>query len=115
VAEGAGGLLVPVAEKLSMADLARELDLPLLVVVRSALGTINHTLLTLESAVARGLSVAGVVISHSTGRLGGAEASNLDALRRALGSALVGEVPPLAPGAEVPPDAVDLDGLLELT
>ena len=65
IVEGAGGLLVPVAEQFSMADLARELELPLLVVARAALGTINHTLLTLEVAVARGLSVVGVVISHA--------------------------------------------------
>jgi len=47
VVEGAGGLLVPIHEEASMADLAAGLDLPLLVVVRTALGTINHTLLTL--------------------------------------------------------------------
>lgn len=115
VAEGAGGLLVPIAEGLSMADLARELDLPLLVVARAALGTINHTLLTLEAAVARGLSVAGVVICHATGPLGPAEAANLEALRRALGGALVGEIPPLAAGAPAAPEALDLDRLLGQT
>jgi dethiobiotin synthetase len=113
VAEGAGGLLVPLAEKLCMADLARELGLPLLVVARGSLGTINHTLLTLEAAVARGLSVAGVVISHPTGPLSPADASNLEALRRALRGALVGEIPPLAPGASPPEGAIDLGALLD--
>ena len=98
IVEGAGGLLVPVAEQQCMADLARDLDLPLIVVARAALGTINHTLLTLEAAVARGLSVAGVVISHASGPLSPADAANLEALRRALDSALLGEIPPLAPG-----------------
>ena len=109
IAEGAGGLLVPVAEQQCMADLARDLDLPLIVVARAALGTINHTLLTLEAAVARGLSVAGVVISHASGPLSPADAANLEALRRALDSALMGEIPPLAPGQHPPPDAIDLD------
>lgn len=113
IVEGAGGLLVPVAEQKCMADLARDLELPVLVVARAALGTINHTLLTLEAAVARGLSVAGVVISHAGGPLSGADAANLEALRRALDAALLGEIPPLAPGQHPPSDAIDVDALLE--
>lgn len=113
VVEGAGGLLVPASEEHSMADLARELELPLIVVARATLGTINHTLLTLEAAVARGLSVAGVVISHSAGVLSGADEANLAALRRALAGSLVGELPPLKDGEEPPTRAIDLDALLE--
>jgi dethiobiotin synthetase len=112
VVEGAGGLLVPATGSASMADLARVLGLPLLVVARAALGTINHTLLTLEAAAARGLDVAGVVISHSGGRVSPADALNLDALRQALGAGLVGEIPPLAPGRLPGPDALDLERLL---
>lgn len=63
--EGAGGLLVPILERYMMADLAAELDLPLLVVVDSKLGAINHTLLTLEAATARGLTVRGYVLNHA--------------------------------------------------
>jgi dethiobiotin synthetase len=114
ITEGAGGLLVPLAEGQCMADLARELELPLLVVARAALGTINHTLLTLEAAVARGLAVAGVVISHAGGALAPAEAANLNALRRALGDALLGEIPPLAPGELPPPQALELERLIAL-
>lgn len=62
--EGAGGLLVPIVGRYFMADLAREMDLPLLVVVDSKLGAINHTLLTLESAARRGLTVRGYVLNH---------------------------------------------------
>ncbi|HEX8953253.1 MAG TPA: dethiobiotin synthase, partial [Polyangia bacterium] len=62
IVEGAGGLLVPVAPGVLMADVAARLALPLLVVARAALGTVNHTLLTLEAARARRLSVAGVVL-----------------------------------------------------
>ncbi|MDJ0849741.1 MAG: dethiobiotin synthase [Myxococcota bacterium] len=97
IAEGAGGLLVPAAPGVSMADLARLLELPVLVVARAALGTINHTLLTLEVAVARGLPVLGVVISHEQ-ELSPADAANLAALREALGAGLLGELPFCAPG-----------------
>jgi dethiobiotin synthetase len=112
VAEGAGGLLVPAARDLSMADLCRELDLPLLIVGRAALGTINHTLLTLEAAEARRLPVAGVVISHCDGRLSEADRSNLEALRAALGDALVGEIPPLGDDQIPGEDSIDLEALL---
>jgi dethiobiotin synthetase len=112
VVEGAGGLLVPVGKRASFADLAREMALPLLVVARAALGTINHTLLTLEAAAARGLALAGVVISHCDGRLSQPAEANLTELRRALGSRLVGEIPPLAAGALPPERAIDLDAVL---
>jgi dethiobiotin synthetase len=100
VVEGAGGLLVPLAGRFTMADLARELGLPVLVVARGALGTINHTLLTLEALAQRGLPCAGVVVSHAGGPLSDADSRNLQALRDSLGERLVGEIPPLAPGAE---------------
>jgi dethiobiotin synthetase len=112
VVEGAGGLLVPIDERTTMADLAISLRHPALVVARAALGTINHTLLTLASADARRLPVAGVVISHEAGRLTPADAANLEALRRALGPRLVGEIPPLAGGETPPAGALDIDALL---
>jgi dethiobiotin synthetase len=113
VAEGAGGLLVPATRDLSMADLSRELGLPLLIACRAALGTINHTLLTLEAAEARSLTVAGVVISHADGVLSDADRSNLEALREALGATLVGEIPPLGDGELPAEDSIDLAALLE--
>jgi dethiobiotin synthetase len=113
VVEGAGGLLVPAAEGVSMADLAADLGLPLLVAARAALGTVNHTLLTLEAAEHRGLAVAGVVISHAGGPLSDSDAANLAALREALGERLAGEIPPLAPGERPPAELLDLDLLLE--
>jgi dethiobiotin synthase len=64
VIEGVGGLLVPLNEEgYLLADLFVDLDLPLLVVARSTLGTLNHTLLTLEAIRRRGLKVAGVVLN----------------------------------------------------
>jgi len=112
VVEGAGGLLVPLARGLDMAGLAAELGLRVLVVARAALGTYNHTLLTLEALRQRGLTLAGVVVSHTTGLLGEAETRNLAALREALGSDLCGEVPLLAPGEQPGPEALDLERLL---
>ncbi len=61
--EGAGGLLVPYAPGLDAAGLARRLGLPLIVAAARGLGTVNHSLLTLEAARARGLEVAAVVLS----------------------------------------------------
>lgn len=112
VVEGAGGLLVPIARDVAMIDLALQLRLPLLVVARARLGTINHTLLTLEVAGTRGARVAGVVISHADGALSEADAANLDALRDSLGDRLVGEIPPLAGGPAL--DASNLPGEIDL-
>ena len=61
--EGAGGLLAPVGPDWTVADLAGVLSLPLLVVARAGLGTVNHTLLTVREAGRRGLDVAGVVLN----------------------------------------------------
>ncbi len=62
--EGAGGWLSPLTESATVADLAQELRLPILIVARAGLGTINHTLLTIESVRARGLPIAGVVLNE---------------------------------------------------
>ncbi|HNR13124.1 MAG TPA: dethiobiotin synthase [Thermodesulfobacteriota bacterium] len=64
VVEGAGGLLVPFSDSLLIADLVRLLDLPLLVVARGNLGTINHTLMTVRCAEAAGIPVCGIVINN---------------------------------------------------
>ncbi|MFN0051666.1 MAG: dethiobiotin synthase [Planctomycetales bacterium] len=66
IVEGVGGLLAPLAIGVNVADLAVELGFPLLVVARRSLGTLNHTLLTLEGARSRGLQVAGIVLNQAT-------------------------------------------------
>jgi dethiobiotin synthetase len=66
VVEGAGGLLVPIARGVLLPELIKLLDLPLLVVARSTLGTINHTLLTLSYCQGEGLDVKGLIINKST-------------------------------------------------
>ncbi|MBT3606276.1 MAG: dethiobiotin synthase [Candidatus Latescibacteria bacterium] len=59
--EGVGGLLVPILDHFSVADLIAQLNLPILIVARAALGTINHTLLTIEAAKSRNLEILGVI------------------------------------------------------
>ena len=61
--EGVGGLVCPLTEDRSVADLAVALEFPLVIVARLGLGTINHTLLTIEAARSRGLRIAGVVLN----------------------------------------------------
>jgi len=63
LAEGAGGLLVPIKQDYLMADLAKDLALPLIIVAKFHLGTINQTALTIEAARARGLEIEGIVFS----------------------------------------------------
>ncbi|MGE3316883.1 MAG: dethiobiotin synthase [Planctomycetaceae bacterium] len=64
--EGVGGLLCPLSDDETVADLAVDLGYPLLIVARLGLGTINHTLLTVEAARARNLAIAGIVLNEST-------------------------------------------------
>ncbi len=87
VVEGVGGLLCPLAEGTTIADLAIRLDYPLVIVARRGLGTLNHTLLTVEAALARSLRVAGVILNGSGPTTDPvAEATNPDELARRLGS-----------------------------
>jgi dethiobiotin synthetase len=64
--EGAGGLLAPITGHLTGVDLIRLLQIPVIVVARNALGTINHTLLTVEHARRSGLTVLGIILNHGS-------------------------------------------------
>ena len=64
IVEGIGGLFVPLTARLTVAHLAKRLGLPLLLVARVGLGTLNHTLLTLHGAQTMGLTVHGIVMNH---------------------------------------------------
>ncbi len=66
IVEAIGGILVPISDDWMVADMAQAFALPLVIVARSGLGTLNHTLLTLEAARRRGLTVAGVVFSQTS-------------------------------------------------
>ena len=66
IVEGVGGLLVPLADNYLVSDLVKALSLPLIVVAKPGLGTINHTLLTVEHARKSGIEVIGVIINYSS-------------------------------------------------
>ncbi len=91
--EGAGGLLVPITRRMLMADLALRLNLPILIISRTSLGTLNHTLLTVEAARRRGIKVIGVVFNHLTQRRGMAEKTNLPIIKHYLDVPILGEIP----------------------
>ena len=80
--ETAGGILVPLAENFHYADLARLLHLPVLVVIGSKLGAINHTLLTLELLRSAGLTTVACVLNHPDREMDSAVATNEHTLRR---------------------------------
>jgi dethiobiotin synthetase len=96
VAEGVGGLMVPLTSGYLVRDLAVDLALPVVVVARSGLGTINHTLLTVECARAAGLSVAGVVMTPWAPEPEPIERSNRETVERLSGVAVSG-LPPTSP------------------
>ena len=109
VCEGVGGLLVPVTEDYSVRDLAADLGLPLVVVARTGLGTINHSLLTVEAARAAGLDVAAVVMTPWPADPEPIELSNRASVERLAGAPVCG-LPPTtlaalaAAGAALPID-----------
>ncbi len=115
--EGAGGLLVPLGAGRSIADLALALSFPLLIVARPGLGTINHTLLTIEAARARGLALAGVIFSAAGADADATSmASNAEEIHKASGVSVLGALPHL-PGAplQVLAESVESDpGLASL-
>lgn len=87
VVEGAGGLMVPVDDDCMMIDLIARYGLPVVLVARSGLGTINHTLLSLQALAARGIPVLGVVMS------GPPSASNRNAIERFGKVRVLAEIP----------------------
>jgi len=64
IVEGAGGLMTPFGKDFLAADIAKMLNLPIVIVARAELGTINHTLLTVEFAKKKGLKIAGIIINN---------------------------------------------------
>lgn len=97
IVEGAGGVLVPLNERDLLIDLIRRLQMPVMpvmIVARSGLGTINHTLLTIEALTRRALPIAGVVMVGPRDDLA---RENRMAIERYGGVTVVGELPSLNP------------------
>ncbi len=80
--EGAGGWRVPITDEVDMSGLARALKLPVIVVARAGLGTINHSLLTVEAVERDGCSVAALVLSRRPDEDPAFAASNADEIGR---------------------------------
>ena len=87
IVEGAGGVMVPVNKTEFMLDMMRRLELPVIVVARSSLGTINHSVLTLRALHGAGLAVKGVVL------VGTPNADNERAIERYGKAPIIGRVP----------------------
>jgi dethiobiotin synthetase len=113
--EGAGGLLCPLGHSRTFADFAAQLGYPLLVVARACLGTVNHTLLTLEVARQRGLSVSAVLLNDFAGTPLNAARDNAEQIARYGKVRVFGPVP-ASTYAELPKAVaacVDLDLLAD--
>jgi dethiobiotin synthetase len=94
VVEGIGGLLVPIKRDYFVLNLARDFGLPLIVVSRPGLGTLNHTMLTVNYALKEGLDVAGIIInSNQPQKETLAEDTNPDILKQISPVPLIGIVP----------------------
>ena len=91
--EGAGGLCVPITRSYMMADLAADLEAPMVIVTRPGLGTLNHTALSLEYARQRGARVLGVVINGFPEPADVASATNPAVLRDVFSADILGVVP----------------------
>ena len=94
VVEGIGGLLVPIDGKLFLADIAKKMSLPLIIVAKNSLGTINHTLLTIEAAKRRRLKIAGIVLNSTDGpQVGRLSDSNKKEIERLSGVPVLAVIP----------------------
>jgi dethiobiotin synthetase len=93
VVEGAGGLLVPLTDRDTYADLAVALRMPVLVVARAGLGTVNHAALTCEALRARGLAVAGVVLNRAGPGTDPSEPHNAGEIERLTGVRVIASLP----------------------
>lgn len=92
--EGAGGLMVPLAKHYYNADLIRELNAEVVIVSRLGLGTINHTLLTINQAKVQGLNVKGIIFSDTNpGRKSLPEKTNPQEIKRLSGVPVLGIIP----------------------
>ncbi len=94
IVEGIGGILVPIRKDYFVLEMAKDLGLPVIVVARPGLGTINHTMLTVSYAIKGGLTVAGIIINFSNPSSDTlAENTNPDVLKRISPVPVIGSFP----------------------
>lgn len=89
--EGVGGFIVPLGDNITTADLAQDLDLPVILVVGMRLGCLNHALLTQEAILARGLTLAGWVANQIDPHMAELDA-NIEALEERIRAPLLGVI-----------------------
>ena len=94
IVEGIGGLLVPIDEYYFVVDMAEEMELPVIVVCRPTLGTINHTLLTVSYARQHGLDVKGIIVNESTENCDAVvKNTNTEEIKRLTDLPIIGTIP----------------------
>jgi dethiobiotin synthetase len=96
--EGAGGLMVPVTDSYNNADLIADLNAEVVVVARLGLGTINHTLLTIEALKRRGIKIRGLIFcERRAAKKGVPESTNPQEIQRLSAVRVLGTIPYLKP------------------
>jgi dethiobiotin synthetase len=89
--EGVGGILTPITAKIMVADLIRELRLPVIIVSRFTIGALNHTLMTLKTAQEKGLAVRGVIFNQTKPKITAIEKAQSSLLRELTSAPVLGE------------------------
>ena len=94
IVEGVGGLMVPLTKDFFVANLVRDFRLPIVVVARGGLGSINHTLLTVDAALIRGFEIRGIIFNRvSTVNYSLAELTNPKIIHELTGIPILGSLP----------------------
>ncbi|MFH2011501.1 MAG: dethiobiotin synthase [Pseudomonadota bacterium] len=94
VVEGIGGILVPIKENYFVSDMIKDLDIPIIIVARPGLGTINHTILTIREAQHMGIEVRGFIINGMDEKNAGiAERTNPEVIKQVSHQILLGILP----------------------
>ena len=95
IVEGIGGIMVPLTISNTLADFAKAADLPVIIIARPSLGTLNHTILTINACKEYGLKIAGIVVNSMSRRPGLVERNNPDALKKLTNAPIIGIIPKL--------------------
>lgn len=122
IVEGAGGIMVPLVEKgvesYLMSDIAKDMDLPVIIVARAGLGTVNHTLLTIDHAREKGLDILGVIINGYPERPNLSEKNNPRMIEELSGVPVLSIIPfedsSESNLSEKMANAVDIDKLMDV-
>lgn len=91
--EGAGGLLAPINENETVADLIKLLNLPIIIIAASRLGAINHTLLTVRYAQSIGIEVKGIILNYPSLSIDETLSTNQAEIKRLTSIPVLGELP----------------------